>query len=177
MRGSTLPCMRMKYGSLECFSRSLGPTCSNSLAIILVSAATETYKILIQIWHNPAIPISILCPICHGRVCAATRDLEIESRFRERGFARCVVHRRNNLVGSIVVASSKVCISTRLSSWSFVRHDELSVRVLGISMIKERSTRKRLRSDLNRSWRKNLQGKKKKPKRRTAKGLWGRTRF
>jgi len=100
----------------------------NSLALNLVSAAFGTYKIFIQIGHNPAIPIS-LCPICHGRVCAAARDLEIESRFRERGFARCVMHWRNDLVGGIMVASCKVCIPTRLGSWSIVRHDELSVRV------------------------------------------------
>jgi hypothetical protein len=142
-----------------------------------ISFRNWTYKIFIQIWHNPAIPISIVCPKSHGRLRAA-RDLEIESRFRERRFARCVMHWRNNLVSGIMVARCEVCISTRLRSWSFVRHDELSIRVPGISMIKERSTGTRLRSDLNRSWRRNLQGKKKKkPKRRTAKGLWGRTRF
>jgi hypothetical protein len=33
MRGRTLPCIRRKYGSLVCFSRSLGPTyCSNVIS-------------------------------------------------------------------------------------------------------------------------------------------------
>jgi hypothetical protein len=99
------------------------------ISIFSSLGAIGTYKILIQIWHNPAIPISVLSPKCHGRLRAA-RDLEIESRFRERGFARCVVHWRDNLVGGIVVASREVGIATaRLGCGSFVRHDELSVRV------------------------------------------------